>query len=395
MININNNLNINNGGNQRNFEKNKNENSKYNIPTYTNLVFICFCHLKKFVDYFKLNHDSNNNLKSKTSLTYLFKNIIEKIKTSESQSNPTIENIINKFTPDINKTITNLTHIFNASNNSPVQPMDFVNFIIMTLHKELNKQKTDTTFIANNYDNNLDQTNENIMWNNFMKRFLNENKSIISDIFYGTLHNEIKCSNNICGIVKHNFEIFQFLIFDLENTKQFKINNLNSFIRLNPQLNNQQMQLNLECLNTINSVSIYDCFDFTKRVQTLTGNDSIPCDRCNNTFSSYYQSVIYTPPEILILILDRTKNSKIKLEFIEDLDLSNYIVKAKEVGYMFKLSGVVSEEGENGHYIAYCRNLKNQIWYKYDNNKVSQVYNFKVQIVDSGIVTILFYQKGN
>jgi hypothetical protein len=175
-------------------------------------------------------------LKSNTSLTYLFKNIIEKIKTSENQSNPTIENIINKCTPDINKTITNLTHIFNDSNNSPVQPMDFVNFIIMTLHKELNKQKADTTFIVNNYDNNLDQTNENIMWNNFMKRFLNENKSIISDIFYGTLHNEIKCSNNICGIVKHNFEIFQFLIFDLENTKQFKINNLNSFIRLNPNL---------------------------------------------------------------------------------------------------------------------------------------------------------------
>ena len=90
------------------------------------------------------------------------------------------------------------------------------------------------------------------------------------------------------------------------------------------------MQLNLECLNTINSVSIYDCFDFSKRVQTLTGNDSIPCDRCNNTFSSYYQSVIYTPPEILILIFDRTKNSKIKLEFIEDLDLSNYIVKQKK-----------------------------------------------------------------
>ena len=155
------------------------------------------------------------------------------------------------------------------------------------------------------------------------------------------------------------------------------------------------MQLNLECLNSINSVTIYDCFDFLRRVQTLTGNDSIPCDICNNTFSSYYQSVIYTPPEILILILDRTQSSKIKLEFIEDLDLSNYIVKAKEVGYMFKLTGVLSEEGENGHYIAYCRNLKNQIWHKYDNNTASQVYNFKNQIVDSGMVSILFYQKRN
>ena len=263
----------------------------------------------------------------------------------------------------------------------------------MRLHKELNKKTIDTTFSFNNC-NNLDQTNENVMWNNFTKRFQKENKSIISDIFYGTLHDQIKCSNKYCGLVKHNFEIFQFLTFDLEIIKQFKISNMNNLMKSNQQLNNQQMQLNIESLNSINSVTIFDCFYFSNRIQTLTGNDSIPCGRCN-TFSSYYQSVIFTPPEILILIFDRTQNSKIKLEFIEDLDLSNYIVKAKELGYMFKLTGVVSKKDENDNYIAYCRNLNNHQWYKYDDNLVSQVHDFKAQIVNSGLVTILFYQKRN
>ena len=343
-------------------------------------MILCFCNINKFMNYFKYHENNffaNNN---KTSLTYLFKNLIGKISPENNQFN-----LINKYSSDIYQRICNLLPSFNNSNNH-IEIKDFVYFIIMTLHKELNKKN----YISSNYDINPDQTNELIMWNNFSQKFINENKSIISDLFYGSSHIKMQCAN--CGIIKHNFEIFQFLIFNLENIKEYKINKL---INLNPQLNTQQLQLNINCFNNMNSVTIYDCFDFSNQVQNLTGENAIPCDICKNLSSSYYQSVICTPPEILILIFDRSQKTNIKLEFIEDLNLSNYIEKAENTGYLFKLIGVVSQEQEKGNYIAYCKNLNNQQWFKYNNDSVSQINNFKTQIVDSGVINILFYQKCN
>ena len=366
-----------------------NSNIIKNTSGFINPIFLCFCHLKKFVNYFKHNQEINN-LTDKSSLTYLFKNILDKIWPLNNQYNQNNENIITKYSSDINKTINNMTTLFKDKNNS-TQPFDLVNFIIMTLHKELNKNNQNTSVIINsNFNSNQDQTNELVIWNNFLQKFQYENKSLISDIFYGTLHNKMQCPN--CNVIKHNFEIFQFLIFGLENIKQFKINNI---LNMNLQSNNQQMLLNLECLNNLNSITIYDCFDFSNRMQTLNADNAIPCDKCGYTFSTYYRSVLYTPPEILILILDRSQKSTIKIEFLENLDLSNYIVHGKNLGYMFNLIGVVSQEGENGCYVAYCRNFDNNQWYRYDDKLVSRVTNFKNQIVDSGVVNILFYQKIN
>ena len=377
---IDNNLNQKKPINAENYPKEnlKNDNNRCN---YINLVIACFCNINKFMNYFKSHHDNdslaNNN---KKSLTYLFKNIIRKLLSENNQLNS-----INKYSSDINQIISSLLPSFSNSNNH-IEIKDFVYFIIMTLHNELNKKN----YISSNYVINPEQTNELIMWNIFSQKFINENKSIISDLFYGSFHIKMQCAT--CGIIKHNFEIFQFLIFNLENIKEYKINKL---MNLNPELNTQQLQLNLNCFNNMNSVTIYDCFDFSSQVQNLSGDNAIPCDICKNLTSSYYQSVICTPPEILILIFDRSKKTGIKLEFIEDLNLSNYIEKAENTGYLFKLIGVVSQEGGNGKYIAYCKNLNNQQWVKYNNDSVAQINNFKTRIVDSGEINILFYQKCN
>ena len=364
-------------------------------PSYIYPIIICFCHLTKFVNYF-IHKQEKNNITDKSSLTYLFKDIIEKIVPSSNQNNQNKDNIINKHYTEITKIVANFVSLFNKNINNSIEPFDYVNFILMKLNKELNKSsKEETTFFYNNLNVNIDQTNEESMWNNFFQKFIYENKSIISDIFYGTLHNQIKCSNNFCGVIKHNFEIFQYLTFNLDNIKQFKIDYLNNFMKLNNQMNNQQMLLNLESLNTMNSVTIYDCFDYQRRIQTLTNDDKILCDRCNNNLSSYYQTNIYTPPEILILIIVRAPNSKIKLEFIEDMDLLNYITKGNEIGFMFKLTGVISEEEKIGQYVAFCRSEKENQWYRYDNDSVLKINNFKKQIVDAGMIHILFYQKSN
>ena len=71
---------------------------------------------------------------------------------------------------------------------------DLVNFLIMTLHQELNK--------ANNNNNNmiLDQRNQQLMLTNFVQTFTSNNISIISDLFYAgncTITQCYRCNTKI------------------------------------------------------------------------------------------------------------------------------------------------------------------------------------------------------
>ena len=90
---------------------------------------------------------------------------------------------------------------------------DLVNFIIMTLHEELNKidKKNIQPILNNNFI--INQTNQQEIFKYFLENFMRENKSIISDIFYGATHTITQCTG--CPYIKHNFESIFFLIFPL------------------------------------------------------------------------------------------------------------------------------------------------------------------------------------
>ena len=119
---------------------------------------------------------------------------------------------------------------------------DLVNFIIMTLHDELNiYQKNNNNVIMNPKL----QSNQMFVFNNFMDSFFKENKSIISDIFYGIQHSTTFCSQ--CRGLKHNYEVYFFLTFPLEEVRKYKLqivtNRNNQIIS---QMNNMMMnQVNM------------------------------------------------------------------------------------------------------------------------------------------------------
>ena len=82
---------------------------------------------------------------------------------------------------------------------------DLVNFIIMTLHEELNKAKKDNN---NLYNLQIDYTNQMMVFQSFANAFIKENQSIISDIFYSVNGTSTQCSN--CQIIKYNFQTYFF-----------------------------------------------------------------------------------------------------------------------------------------------------------------------------------------
>ena len=246
-----------------------------------------------------------------------------------------------------------------------------------------------------------DQKNKDDVLNWFMEYFNGENKSIMSDLFYGAFHTMTKCSN--CQIHKHNYEAYFFLIFPLEEVRKYK---LQEIIELNQNL--MKIDMNTTDMNKIqnnlrkikllqnNSVDILDCFDYNQKIENFTGENAWYCHTCGDQKPAEYQTKIYYGPNILILVLNRGTGIqfKVKLQFDLELDLNNYL-ENKTSGCVYDLIGVVThlgESGASGHFIASCKSPVDNNWYQYNDDLVNPIKNFKEEILDFAMPYILFYE---
>ena len=335
---------------------------------YMNSTLQCFCHIEKFINFFKYNPQIiNNGNNNKDNLSSSFKLLIENL----WPNNYSNQNKKSYYAPEeFKKKISKMNPLFEgiAANDSK----DLVNFIIMTLHEELNTNANIET-----YNSFTDQTNQTLSFQNFYNEFQTKNKSIISDLFYAVNCNVTECGN--CHIKIFNYQIYFFIVFPLEEIRKYKNqnNNYNNIIT--------------------NEVNIYDCFNYDRRQNIMDQNNAMYCNYCKITCGSKMNTYLVTGPEILILLLNRGKGIEfnVKIYFEEYLNLCNYI-EIKNTGFNYKLIGVITHIGESGmggHFIAYCRDPLTEKWHKYNDAIVTDVNNFKTEVIDFAMPYLLFYQK--
>ena len=131
----------------------------------------------------------------------------------------------------------------------------------------------------------------------------------------------------------------------------------------------------------------------------MSGENAMFCNRCQrNTNTNICTNLVYAP-NILIIILNRGKGKEfdVKLNFREDLDISNY-VEINNTGTLYKLIGVIThlgESGMSGHFIAFCKDPDDFKWYKFNDAIVTPVIDFQKEVIDFGMPYLLFYQKNN
>ena len=354
---------------------------------YMNATLQCLCQIEKLADHFKSYQKINDviqsyKIKKENCLTESFKELIENIWPTEAKyisKKYNNKNSNNKyFIPTkFKEKISIMNSLFQGvqANDSK----DLVNFIIMRLHEELNEG---TKYNNNNYIPS--QENEMDSFNYFQNAFFTENKSIISDLFYGILGTKYEC--NRCHIRKYNYQSAFFYVFPLEEIRKHKIEKQKNIYLQNMQ---QQMQFNmmqmgqnmfmynnmnymnnmnlqLMCqpyfiqLQNINSVNISDCFEYYQKIEVMSGDNAMHCNYCKRQEEAFYQTYIVNSPEIIIIILNRGKGIEfnVKLEFYEFLNLQSYVKNYNGGSFNYKLIGVVThlgESGASGHFIAYCR----------------------------------------
>ena len=376
---------------------------------YMNATLQCLCNIPKFVNYFKYNNHLREYVKSdlvigNTKLSSSFKLLIEKLwpdrlyfynnNTPNSfnfgniGSNNSFSNKKNEsYAPnEFKEKISDMDDLFKGVQANDAK--DLVNFLIMTLHNELNMAPNQN---LNKNAINLNQTDKNSMFQLFMQDFINSNKSVISDLFYGINYNVTQCQG--CSVKSFNYQTYFFFVFPLEEVRIFKSQNnfnYNNFNNFNYNIN----------FNS-NEINIYDCFLYEQRINYMAGQNAMYCNYCKQTCTSSMCTFIASCPEIIIIILNRGKGIqyKVKINFPIQLNLYNFI-DFKEAGYNYELIGVITHLGGSdmsGHFIAYCKNPINSMWYQYNDSVVNEVNqaNFQAEVIDYAMPYLLFYQKMN
>ena len=342
---------------------------------YMNATLQCFSNIKQFVRFFKKDKSKANILSDKKTLSYSFKLVIDNLWPDDETKSKSY------FAPDEFKAkISEMNPLFQgiAANDAK----DLINFIIMTLHEELNTIN-DNIILSDQIPN---QTNKQAMFEEFSKDFQKKFNSLASQLFYAFNYNITQCTE--CGIQLYNYQIYFFIIFPLEEVRKFVSENKNNLMMIN-QINQSQQNQNV--------VDIYQCFEFDRRICFMSGDNAMFCNNCQKSTNCNICTNLVYGPNILILILNRGKGKQfdVKLNFVEELDLTSYI-EFKNTGVKYKLIGVIThlgESGMSGHFIAFCKDPLNFKWYKFNDAIVSPVSDFKKEVIDFGMPYLLFYQK--
>ena len=295
-------------------------------------------------------HKLYNGRNEKTKLTYalaeMFKNLWENKK-------------IKYYSPKyFKKIISEMNPLFQKKETKDSK--DLILFMLIGIHNELNKNSDN---VYNSYKYNLDFIS---LFNNFTNIYKKNNKSIISEEFYGFYNSMLKCC--LCNTVKHNIKILNILDFPLEEVRKY--------IR-----------------TPYNFVTLENCFEYYES-EFLHNDNKILCKYCKNYASILTQKKIIISPQTLIINLDRGKELQynVGIQFEEHLNLKKYIFKNEESPYSYELVGVISHLGSNdigGHFIAYCKNSYDCEWYQYNDDQVTKS-SFQ-EICKIGLPLVLFY----
>ena len=362
---------------RREYELQKKEN-KYKIvliglnnigaTCYMNATLQCLSNSKKLTEYFLEQFKKDTNKIMTNEYYEVLKNLWNVESKEKAYSPNSFKEVLSKENPLFAGV---------AANDSK----DLINFLLERFHQELNIINANNNLNNNNNNNNFnqpDQTNEIAMLGEFLQEYVQKFNSPISDLFYGILETKSQCQG--CNIIKYNFQVYSFLEFPLQQVNQFYFNN-----GKRPLLTNDGKNPD---------VDLYECFEYNRKIDLMTGENQMYCNICNKLCNAYYSTILYSGPNYLIINLNRGKGAiyECKVNFPNQLNIFNY-VSFKNGITVYELYAVICHLGPSsmsGHFVAYCKNRIDNQWYLYNDGivtKCSRQFQY-----NDGMPYILFYR---
>ena len=205
------------------------------------------------------------------------------------------------------------------------------------------------------------------------ERYLTNEYSYVEDVFGGLFCNTVKC--HAC------------------NNNSFKFDNFRIVNVTVPMVRNNSSVTLEECLDN----------DFVA-TEIFEGDNKYSCDICNEKTVATKSMNIWNCPTWLIIHLKKYSNTLMKnnrlVEFpIENLDMKKYMsehASRENSKYEYDLYGISHQSGDlsGGHYTACTKNIRNKMWYSFNDLNVNHIPDNKLQ---SKLVTreayILMYKR--
>ena len=332
---------------------------------YMNASLQCLSNTKELTEYFLKNYKEKD--KNIQIMSHEYHRVLRHLWDEKSQEKAYSPNSFKDVLSKENPLFAGI-----AANDSK----DFINFLIERLHQELNEVNKDN----NGSDTwmQINQANETEVLKVFLQDFTTTFNSPISKLFYGISETKSQCQG--CSIIKYNFQVYSFLEFPLQQVNQFYFNNGKRPLFTNDGKNPD--------------VDLYECFEYNRKIDLMTGDNQMYCNICNKQCNSTYATSLYSGPNYLILHLNRGRGAvyECNVNFPEKLNLFNYITYNKE-GTLYELNAVICHLGPSsmsGHFVAYCRNRMDKQWYLYNDGLVNLCT--REQQYKDGMPYILFYR---
>ena len=220
----------------------------------------------------------------------------------------------------------------------------FLIYLFQYLHKIFNQPNKNITKIDIFNNLNLKNEEKNEL-NNFLIKYESKNNSFIHDLFFGYQMNKIICGR--CDHISISFQSFNILDIPLMDERK-KLTSLE------------------ECLN---------CYLLTKDQKGVRGFE---CSNCNKNNLSHLISILKLPP-ILIINLKRVGENAVYYHEIEIPFIlkTQSIEKLNKLNKIYQLIGFIKHYGneKDGHNVAYTKNIFNDKWYKFNDEKCKEESN--------------------
>ncbi|XP_029474737.1 ubiquitin carboxyl-terminal hydrolase 33 isoform X1 [Rhinatrema bivittatum] len=245
-------------------------------------------------------------------------------------------------------------------------------------------------------------------------------RSIISDIFDGTIVSSVQCLT--CDRVSVTLETFQDLSLPIPGkedlAKLHASSHQSSLVKTGscgevyaPQgwiafFMEYFKRFVVSCVPSWfwgPVVTLQDCLAAFFARDELKGDNMYSCEKCRKLRNGVKFCKVQKFPEILCIHLKRFRHelmfsTKIGTHVsfpLEGLDLQSFLAKDSPAHIVtYDLLSVICHHGtaSSGHYIAYCRNNLNNLWYEFDDQSVTEVPE---SIVQNAEAYVLFYRKSS
>jgi hypothetical protein len=338
-----------------------------NNNSRTNSLIQLLTSIKEIIDYLQKNKAKFIEFSQIYVLTSTLINVITELydKTKENQpyNLSKLKTVINFINPEINST------------KSPKSTNEYFLFLMDTLHEELKEKKGNDIIHKGliKYDK-INDTKE-ISLKNFLNEYNQYYDSIISRNFNWIRQTKIECVE--CNNSVYSFQSIPFLEFDLDEIHEYVITHQTEYKQtISKYQNNKKLLVQkiseYRSKKMMQSISLYNCFDFYSKNNYNYKNDKIYCNYCKKETRYIINYFVYNSPNYFFIILTRKQN--INLDYPEEINLETFIEEEK-ANKKYKLFGTLINSSINNYEKHYYSAIKNvdQTWKKFDDENVSDI----------------------